>query len=338
VLLTVLVAVAGPATAHAGNDDAADFRTEITSDPTPGLTWRVLGDGMLELHHTGGAEVVVAGYEDEPYLRFAPDGTVWRNAESPATYLNQSSDGDAPVPPQASAGLPPRWEKVAADGTFAWHDHRTHWMSGQAPSGDETRMVQAWTVPYRVGEAEPTALTGELWWTPPADPWLWLLGAVAVLVLPLVELLRRRSWDPTVAARVLGIEALVVAALNVVRAVDDVVTVDAPTADHVGVLVATAFWAGLSVTAAQFLVRRPERANLAVVAIAGISLSWGLGISTVSALSAGFVQTSLPLSVLRSIVALTVALAVPTAITAVLVERRSRAALVAARRPVTSAA
>jgi len=336
--LAVTLGAAGPASAHGGQDDTSNFRSEITSDTTDGLTWRVLGgDGTLELHSRGAARVVVFGYEGEPYLRFDPDGTVWRNAASPSAYLNVSNDASAPVPPEASTEADPRWEQVAEDGTFAWHDHRTHWMSARPPIGDQAEVVQEWSVPFAVGDAERVQLTGELWWAPSSDPWAWLLVAMAAMTVPLVAAVRR-GGSPTAAARVLGIEAVVVAMLNIVRALDDVINVDATTAEHTGVLLATGFWVVLSMLAAQRLLRRPAQASLVTVAIAGISLSWGLGITTLSALSAPFVQTGLPVSVVRAIVAVTVALAVPTVITGVLVERRDRATLVERRRPVSSAA
>ena len=45
-----------------------------------------------------GVEVDVMGYQNEPYLRFAADGTVYENQRSPATYINGSRYGGGTIP------------------------------------------------------------------------------------------------------------------------------------------------------------------------------------------------------------------------------------------------
>ena len=92
------------------------------------------GDGFLEMAVEPGHEVVVEGYDGEPYLRFRADGTVQENQNSPAAYLNRNRYAGAEVP-AAIAGRrppPPAWKTVAHGGHHAWHDHRIHFM-GKRP-------------------------------------------------------------------------------------------------------------------------------------------------------------------------------------------------------------
>ncbi len=93
--LGALLLPAGPASAHGGNGgSSSDYRAEIT-----GYTNGAKGDGgfelqivqlgnRLELHRTTAHQVVVLGYQGEPYLRLDADG-VWENESSPAAYLNR---------------------------------------------------------------------------------------------------------------------------------------------------------------------------------------------------------------------------------------------------------
>ena len=114
-------------------DGAARGYTSTVKTVAPrldGLTVQVLqGDDQLDLRNNTGRELVVEGYEDEPYLRFGADGGVFRNANSPATYLNEERYGGVDVPASASKTATPRWERVSRGNSYNWHDHRIHWMS-----------------------------------------------------------------------------------------------------------------------------------------------------------------------------------------------------------------
>ena len=100
-----------------------------------------------------GHTVIVEGYTGEPYLRFQPDGTVERNRLSTATYLNDDRQGEVDLPADVTAAGPdaePEWEEVADGGTYAWHDHRVHWMDDSSPSVDRGEPVPGAYDPWRV--------------------------------------------------------------------------------------------------------------------------------------------------------------------------------------------
>jgi hypothetical protein len=146
---------------------------------------------------------VVAGYGDEPYLRFQPDGTVERNRRSEATYLNDDRQGAVDLPARADNDADPEWETVADDGTYAWHDHRIHWMGAGTPPGPEPgEVVQDWTVDLTVDGA-PTELRGELLLAEDISPLPWVLVALAGAALVAVAG-RRRPTDTAAMATVVA--------------------------------------------------------------------------------------------------------------------------------------
>jgi hypothetical protein len=79
----------------------------------------------------------VPGYEGEPYVRIAPDGTVEVNQRSRRGGSNderyETDPNAVDAPADMAVDAPPRWEVVGSDGAFAWHDHRIHWMSPALP-------------------------------------------------------------------------------------------------------------------------------------------------------------------------------------------------------------
>ncbi|MGY1665709.1 hypothetical protein [Geodermatophilus sp. SYSU D00696] len=188
VVLGVLaaLALAGPAAAHVGGEAAgSDFDGRVTAvEPAvPGVSVRVLDFGdALELVNTTAAVVTVPGYSDEPYLRIGPDG-VWRNAHSPATYINLDRFGRVTLPADADPQAEPEWVQVSTEPQYTWHDHRTHWMSEEqlppavAADPAHAHTVFDWTVPMRHGDTAVT-VRGELTWEPPPSPLLvWSLYA-----------------------------------------------------------------------------------------------------------------------------------------------------------------
>jgi hypothetical protein len=157
------------ALAHGGNPN---FRSEIDSiQPSlpSGVSIEVLDyDSYFQLIDHG-HEVVIDGYNDEPYARIEKNGTVQVNQKSPATYLNDSRfETDVKVPPSADPRAAPEWKTVDHSGSFVWHDHRMHWMIvGQLPTqvkdkGKKTKIFD-YEIPLEV-DSRPTTIHGTLWW------------------------------------------------------------------------------------------------------------------------------------------------------------------------------
>lgn len=208
-------------TATAAVADAAgptNYRSEVTSlDPAvDGVSAEVFGgDAFLILRVEQGHEVLVPGYEDDPdaapYLRIDADGNVFVNRRSPAAYLNAARYGsrDVTIPPDVDPQAPPAWEQVASGGTYAWHDHRVHWMSPSLPrqvdpEAGTTQEVMDWQVPIVV-DGESVVVSGTLEWLPSRSaviPWL----VVAVVLLGLGLLIHRR---PAVVLPVIAVSGAV---------------------------------------------------------------------------------------------------------------------------------
>ena len=186
----VAVLVACPAAAGHGDGAARGFTSAVTSlQPEPaGLSAQVLaGDDQLRVRNDTTQEVVIQGYEGEPYLRFDAAGGVFRNANSPATYLNEERYGGVDVPATASKDAEPDWKRVARGRFYDWHDHRIHWMSASDPptvrkAPDEPHHVFDWTVPGTAG-GMPLAISGSLDYTPPPAS-----SFNPILIAPLVAL------------------------------------------------------------------------------------------------------------------------------------------------------
>jgi len=200
--------VAPAALAHGGG--SPDYISEVRSIEPAGaeLSVEVLErDDRLLLRNRGDETVVVVGYDGEPYVRLAADGTVSVNRNSPAHYLNDDRFADVDLPANADGEAPPDWEVVNRNGEYEWHDHRIHWMSeGTLPpqvtdQSAETKVFD-WDVPLRVGGAA-GAITGTLTWVGrpgggfPVAAGIALaavvLGGIALVVV--VRRRRRRGGD-----------------------------------------------------------------------------------------------------------------------------------------------
>lgn len=177
------LAVLTPAgVARADPAGPTDFATVVTSmDPSvAGVEVSVVGgDSFLRIAVDPGIDVVVLGYEQEPYLHVRPDGVVEENQRSPATYLNADRYGGGTPPAGADAGLPPNWRPVSAGGSWSWHDHRAHYMSSDPPAdGAPGMLIQSSTVPLLV-DGVPVTVGVSTTWVPAPSRLPLAIGAAA---------------------------------------------------------------------------------------------------------------------------------------------------------------
>ncbi len=171
VALAALLAAAPPAFAHEGNPNYLS-QVEAITPRTSGVTVEILNrDDRLLLQNTSGEDVVIEGYDDEPYARVLADGTVEVNTNSEAYYVNEDRFANVDVPAGVDSDGPPRWKEISRTGRFEWHDHRAHWMGAGTPPQvkDESARTKVfdWRVPLELG-GERGAISGTLFWTPAA--------------------------------------------------------------------------------------------------------------------------------------------------------------------------
>jgi hypothetical protein len=182
--MTIGLWPASPALADPARPGNTVSVVESLQPPVSGVMVDIVGgDAFVRVRADVGVEVRVPGYLGEPYLWIRPDGTVWRNAASPATAQNENrylTDAVPDVTTRPDAALPePSWQRYGSGGTVLWHDHRVHWMgSGLPPTIDPDGLVQRWEVPLRVDGVE-VMVTGTLRRLDGATPWWWLAAGAA---------------------------------------------------------------------------------------------------------------------------------------------------------------
>jgi uncharacterized cupredoxin-like copper-binding protein len=337
VATTVLALLAGgaPAAAHTRAAAADNYDSRITATTTlDGVRWRTYASGdLLEVTVTADVEVIVTGYEGEPYLRITPQG-VAANRNSPATYLNGERYGDVALPPRADASAAPEWMPVASSPTYAWHDHRVHWMGSEPPPGvgdapRRTQLVQHWTVEALV-DGRPYRVDGELWWVPGRSALPWLAVAL-VLTAPAAAGLgawRRRARSgagESLAGRLAVVRLHVrpaaavvgaVAVLNGLHFVDEVAAWPVPTLDIAFGVLHNALFVGAGILGAAIAWRATQGPFLSL-GIASGAVLFHQGLLQWRMLTASQLPTVWPTPLLRLAVALSLTQA--AWITAVLV-------------------
>jgi hypothetical protein len=218
-LMVLLLGVAAVvARAHEGNPD---YRSDVVRvvPATSGLSVRVLDhDDAVELTNRSGQDVVVYGYEGEPYARVLADGRVQVDERSAtARMAHDESDTAAAGYELASyeyahggeahedgddAKAGPRWTTLDRTGRFAWHDERIRvqgpGLPPQVTDRSQETKVRDWRIPIRVGR-QSGAIEGELFWVgePAASDGFPVAAAVSLVALATVGvaavvLVRRR--------------------------------------------------------------------------------------------------------------------------------------------------
>ena len=191
VALWMLLIAAAPA-AWADAAGPTDYRTDIVSVEPATSAFEVSmigGDAFIRLEQLEPVEIVVVGYRGEDYLRFDADGTVIENRRSPSTWLNEDRYGtEDELPSFVDYEAPPQWSRLADNGRYAWHDHRSHWMNPQQPPGAQAgdQVLEA-TVPLRVdGQDVTITVASYLLEDPPM--WPGALGAALAAGLGFIGL------------------------------------------------------------------------------------------------------------------------------------------------------
>jgi len=287
-----LLSLPGTAAAHGGATTAVDYRSTVTGEPQ-GVSARVVGgDDRLALTRDGAREVIVLGYDGEPYLRLDAEG-VWENRRSPAVGLNaERQEGTQNA--EADPAAPPEWEKVASGDTVLFHDHRAHWMGSQPPAavredpGVERRLAD-WSVPVVV-DGTTGSVTGFYTYEPPPSRALWLgllaaLAAAAGVAAWLLTGGRRRVLLWLLAALAV-LPAPILGAAETLDLPDpavDVVTGLAVYAVLLAALGVAAWWA-----------RRDRAAEAAILAVGALAIGAFALAGRLSLLDHGVVPSALP--------------------------------------------
>lgn len=194
--LGAILTLLGPP-AFADPPGPTNYRTLVTEvrPEASGVEVRVLGgDSYLQIDARG-VDVLLRGYDlQELYLRWLDDGTVEVNVNSVTYQQNQSRYGlDGPgAIRKLGPGVPPDWEVVSTTGSYAWHDHRIHWMSPASvppnvdPSLGVPQLAYEWPEPITLEvDGQVVEVSGELRWFPdrsPAGPLVMSAAVLAVLV------------------------------------------------------------------------------------------------------------------------------------------------------------
>jgi hypothetical protein len=184
VALGTVLAILPASMASADPAGPTDYRSEVTEiiPATTEITAQVVaGDSFLKIEVLPGAEVIVKGYAAEPYLRIDPQGRVWENQRSPATYYNAERFG-ADIPAFADPTAEPEWKQIGSGHRWSWHDHRIHRMETFPPlnSSPGEQILDA-VVPVLVN-GQPTEIHVISIWATPPSPFPVVLGALAGLL------------------------------------------------------------------------------------------------------------------------------------------------------------
>jgi hypothetical protein len=269
----------------------------------------------VEVRNDTPYDVVILGYEGEPYLRVGPAG-VAENRRSPSLFVNRSQSITVAPPPSSDPHAAPEWRRIGGGHVVSWHDHRVHWMGTSAPevvrnSPGHAHLVSNWVVALRYRGHDVT-VRGDLRWVPgpSALPRLALALLVAVLVAGLGFI---RRWGEVLVPTLVGLAVVVsvlvggewsaasarpwIAFLSTVYSV-------------LGIAVA------LAAVGALVRSRREPSNATAIVLVAAVILTFGSGLADITYLSRSQLPTTLSGPLARTCVALVLGGSVGVLVTA----------------------
>jgi hypothetical protein len=306
-LVAVVVAAgAAPASAHGiGVDEPTNYETRILTvqPPVAGLQVRVIETGRrLEVANRSGSEVVVSGYDGEPYLRIGRAG-VFENRRSPSWWVNRSLRPPlADPPPGISDTAPPHWVRVSAAPVARFHWHEAHWMAPDRPPAAQrdpghVHVVARWQLALHAGTTDVT-VHGDLRWVPSRTPGV-EVAVMVVLGAAVIVAGRGRHWRW---ALVVALAALAAAETAHVGGMWNA-THNALTR-RVGQNVYSFAGIALGAWAAAELARRRDPRDVTPLALlAAIVLTVAGGLTDLATLTRPILPTTLPPAVARMLVA-----------------------------------
>jgi hypothetical protein len=216
-----LLLTSEPASAHGGPGttaaSAGNYRSRVVgfTSPIAGINVRVVeGGDRLEATNTSDRDLVILGYQDEPYLLIRHD-EVLENLRSPATYVNQTTAGAIEAPADADPTAAPDWKHLSKGPSTRWHDHRAHWMGVTDPPvvtadpGVEQVINDHWIVPITV-DGQRIDVTGDLVWIPGPNPAPWVALVVGLVLVAAAGAFTRRWRAVTLAVAVVLIAACLI--------------------------------------------------------------------------------------------------------------------------------
>ena len=342
--VAVLLAGALPASAHPVpvGVDPSNWRSTVTRvDPhVAGLSMRLGDDAQrVTVSVTGSIDVVVLGYDGEPYLRVTEHGA-WLNQRSTTTWT--VAGPAAAQPSDVDDHARPRWKQVSTTGSWRWHDSRTHWQGYALPPGvqqhpDRHQLVDTWFIPIVVNGTT-GVVSGRLDWIPGPNP----LPGAALIGVPLIALVGTglmRRW-----------RVVAVAAITAVTVVDVVHTAGMVAGRTGGTWTKLAalpdhgisnvlLWIGLVACAIGIMRRRHLTAALYVAAMLAATVFLTDGVPSVALVWRSQAITGLPVVVDRYLVSALTGASLGLLIAAILLIRRldRRPALPHSLTPVSAA-
>jgi hypothetical protein len=188
---------------HMGSGDSVQPRDTVSviesvAPALPdGVTVDIVGSDTFVRVRSVGHDVMITGYENEPYMHITTTGDVFVNDGSQTTLINDNRYGNVDTSKFVESPNPV-WRKIGTDGRAMWHDHRVHWMSAKRPAPiDSIGTVVAWKVPMSV-DGVATTVSGTLFLRETASVLWWLAGFAALLCAVALSVRRRKEFSAVI--------------------------------------------------------------------------------------------------------------------------------------------
>ena len=184
---------------HMGSGDSVQPRDTVSviESVTPalpdGVDVDIVGSDTFVRVRSVGHDVMITGYQNEPYMHIKTTGDVFVNDGSQTTLINGNRYGNVDTSNFVESPTPV-WRKIGTNGTAMWHDHRVHWMSPKRPAPIDTLgTVVEWKVPFSV-DGVATTMTGTLFLREKSSVLWWLAGFASLLCAVVLSVRRRREF------------------------------------------------------------------------------------------------------------------------------------------------